>query len=178
LSAITASVCPGSVQNSSPQSLQLWRCAAELTVHKVCPSTIGNGVKNSKYPSSHPGITEVCPSAIAGSAPTKSGKNDDEGNQVEDGGNNREDHLNLQKGERKFDLDKVPDLEKIEEGPDESDNEAGDNDEEKPMIVAETKIISLSSNTNSWGSTGHTYYPKCQLNKLDDARDCLEISDV
>ena len=46
----------------------------------------------------------MCPSAIAGSAPTKSGKNDDEGNQVEDGGNNREDHLNLQKGERKFDL--------------------------------------------------------------------------
>ena len=63
--------------------------------------------------------------------------------------------------ERNAYLNEISDLKKVEEYPDESDNEGGDNNKEEPVIVPETKKgPSSAPNTKGWGSTCHAHYTK------------------
>ena len=93
--------------------------------------------------------------------PTEPGQDGDEGDEVEKCGDQCEDDLHHQELEGEFHLrtfrnlsklfdkketysDEISDLEEIEEGPEEGDEEAGDDHEEEPVVVAEAKGSSNS----------------------------------
>jgi len=80
---------------------------------------------------------------MTGCAPSKPSQDHDPSHDVEDCGQQGVDHLQLHKREWKFDLDDVFNLKKIEEGPDEGDNEGGDNDEEEEVVVSEPEVFSV-----------------------------------
>lgn len=159
-------------------SLELWWCVVVLLVREVGAQAVGNRVENTKHPRCNSGVTDVTADLVAGGAPPEPGEDDDPGDDVEDGGEQGEDHLQLHEGERQLHLYRILDLEEVEECPDEADDEGGDDDEEEEVVVAEPKEISTSVDCLSWGSAGHTDDPKNQLNYLDDALERLEVADI
>jgi len=164
--------------NNGGFSLELWWCVVVLLVREVGAQAVGNRVENAKHPRCNSGVTDVTADLVAGGAPPEPGEDDDPGDDVEDGGEQGEDHLQLHEGERQLHLYRILDLEEVEECPDEADDEGGDDDEEEEVVVPEPKEISTSVDCLSWGSAGHTDDPKNQLNYLDDALERLEVADV
>ena len=101
-------------------------------------------------------------------APAKAGEDDDEGDEVKEGGYGGVDHLYLEEGKGQLDLDVVPDPEQVEEGPEDGHNEAGHHHEEEPVIVAdaEGEVCSPESDVDGGGSAGHA----------DDSQNLTKIS--
>ena len=160
--------------------MQLWRSAVVLVVGQIGPVTIGDSVKNSKnlqqekrnvrstkfniilsHPAGYSGVAEVrSVISLGGGAPAEPGEDDDEGDEVEEGGHCRVDHLHLEEGEGQLDLDVVLDPEQVEEGPEDRDNEAGHHHEEEPVIVthAEGKFCSVEGDVDGGGGAGHAHH--------------------
>lgn len=98
--------------------------------------------------------------SLGGGAPAEAGEDDDEGDEVEEGGHRGVDHLDLEEGEGELDLDVVPDSEQVEECPEDCHNEAGYDHEEEPVIVTNTEgiLCSVEGNVDSRGSAGHAHH--------------------
>ena len=89
-------------------------------------------------------------------APAEPGQDDNERDGVQDGCHEREDDLHLEEGEGELHLDEVSDLEQVEEGPEDGDDEAGDHHEEEPVIVTNAEwCVSYFDSVDCWSSTGH-----------------------
>ena len=113
------------------------------------------------HPAGYSGVAEVrSVISLGGGAPAEPGEDDNEGDEVEEGGHRRVDHLHLEEGEGKLDLDVVPDPEQVEEGPEDRDYEAGHHHEEEPVIVthAEGKFCSVEGDVDGRGGAGHTHH--------------------
>ena len=97
---------------------------------------------------------------LTGGAPAEARQHHDERDDVEQGCHDCEDHLHLEEGERQLDLDEITNLKKIEEGPEERNDETCDNDEEKPMIVSNTKgeICSVEGDVDGRSGAGHAHH--------------------
>ena len=106
-------------------SLELWWCVVVLLVCEVGAQAVGNRVENTKHlkikgqssnphaqynrklfthPRCNSGVTDVTADLVAGGAPPEPGEDDDPGDDVEDGGEQGEDHLQLHEGERQLHL--------------------------------------------------------------------------
>merc|ERR1712155_368940 len=94
----------------------------------LCLKAYGHNIQgDATYPSSHSGVTQMRSIVfLTVRAPAEPRQHHDEGDHVEDGGHHREDQLHLQEGEGKLHLDEVPHLQQVEEGPEDGDDEAGD----------------------------------------------------
>ena len=101
-------------------------------------------------PARYSGITEM-----RSTAPAEAGQDDNEGDGVEDGGHQGVDHLHLEEGEGQLDLDEVPDLEQVEEGPEDADDEACHHHKQEPVIVTNSKNFISKLSVDGWSSTGH-----------------------
>ena len=113
------------------------------------------------HPTRHPGVTEVrSVISLRGGTPAEAGEDDDEGDEVEEGGHRGVDHLNLEEGEGQLDLDVVPDPEQVEEGPEDRHDEAGHHHEEEPMIVTNTEgeICSVEGDVDGRSGAGHAHH--------------------
>ena len=113
------------------------------------------------HPAGYSGVAEVrSVISLGGRAPAEPGEDDDEGDEVEEGGHGRVDHLHLEEGEGQLDLDVVPDPQQVEEGPEDRDDEAGHHHEEEPVIVthAEGKFCSVEGDVDGGGGAGHTHH--------------------
>ena len=111
------------------------------------------------YPASNPGITEM-----RSTAPAEPGQDDNEGDGVEDGGHQGVDHLHLEEGEGQLDLDEVPHLEQVEEGPEDADDEAGHHDKQEPVVVTNSENFISKLGVDGRSSTGHANHSQ-NLNK-------------
>ena len=115
----------------------------------LCLKAMGHNSKGeayeTTYPSGHSGVTQMRSIGfLTVRAPAEAGQHHDEGDHVEDGGHHREDQLHLQEGEGKLHLDEVPHLQQVEEGPEDGDDEAGDDYEEEEVVVADSKCWAQS----------------------------------
>ena len=113
------------------------------------------------HPAGYSGVAEVrSVISLGGGTPAEPGEDDDEGDEVEEGGHRRVDHLHLQEGEWQLDLDVVPDPEQVEEGPEDRDDEAGHHHEEEPMIVTHTEgeICSVEGDVDGRSGAGHAHH--------------------
>ena len=103
---------------------------------------------------------------LTGRAPAEARQYHDERDDVEQGRNNGEDHLHLKEGERELDFDEITNLKKVEEGPEERDDETSDNDKEKPMIVSDSEWLRSSISADTYwhvdcrSSTCHANHSK------------------
>ena len=97
-------------------------------------------------------------------APAEAGQDDNEGDGVEDGGHQGVDRLHLEEGEGQLDLDEVPHLQQVEEGPEDADDEAGHHDKQEPVIVTNSKNFISKLGVDGWSSTGHANHSQ-NLNK-------------
>ena len=114
------------------------------------------------YPCSQASVT-----GVNTTAPTVAGQDGDEGDEVEKCGHQCEDDLHHQELEGEFHLrtfrilsklfdkketysDEISDLEEIEEGPEEGDEEAGDDHEEEPVVVTDAVGSTLEDDSSVW----------------------------
>lgn len=103
-------------------------------------NSVSYAVEYRKHPGGDPCVAGV---SLAG-APTEPGQHHDEGDDVEQRRHHRVHNLQPQERERKLYLDIVSDLQKVVEHPDQAHYEACDDNEEKPVVVSQSKIVNKS----------------------------------